>query len=436
VLRPRLFISYSRLDHGLAGGLARALKEQGFQVFLDASDMEPGENFVTRLHGEVGRAAALVAVVSKNYGSSRWAQAELYHALAAAKPVIPVLVSQDGLSSLDEPLRRLLRDTHFVRFSPAAKDGAFNEAFAQSLVRARRRHLRDVAVRALPLLLGAGALAMAAWWAVTNLNEIQQARSREALLNEIAGSVAVFPHQRISAMAAALPGDKRIVGDLLVIAQDRTRSDPIRFNAMATASEMDKGRSNTRWYVQNLLLDGAAIRSTLLSNISFIGGGWRNVEVTDSTLAGVFFAKRNDFQFSGVKFSNVEVIGGGMEAVGAIDVEFENTKFRGAVLDTTNFAGVRFVTVGREIEGHPVITPSYTLVERTLVISGRKPPDPRVLDLSGPGSDVLFKNVVFVECRLEGFFRPEWFQNCSFDRCTLPDSLSKAKLVAAGNTVQ
>jgi hypothetical protein len=31
--------------------------------------------------------------------------------------------------------------------------------------------------------------------------------------------------------------------------------------------------------------------------------------------------------------------------------------------------------------------------------------------------------------------RPEWFTNCSFDRCTLPPSLPFAALEARGNRV-
>jgi hypothetical protein len=51
------------------------------------------------------------------------------------------------------------------------------------------------------------------------------------------------------------------------------------------------------------------------------------------------------------------------------------------------------------------------------------------------GDDVVFDDVLFVESRLEGWFRPEWFRGSTFERCTLPDSLPPAALRAAGNIV-
>jgi hypothetical protein len=55
--------------------------------------------------------------------------------------------------------------------------------------------------------------------------------------------------------------------------------------------------------------------------------------------------------------------------------------------------------------------------------------------LTAVGDDVVFDNVVFVDCRLAGEFRPEWFRNSSFERCVLPEPLDKEQLVKAGNTV-
>ena len=113
-----------------------------------------------------------------------------------------------------------------------------------------------------------------------------------------------------------------------------------------------------------------------------------------------------------------------------------NTKFRGSIVDTTNFAKVRFLTEESQGEGNPIITPSYTLFENSVLISRRDPPNPRVMDLALVGDDVTFDGVVFKGCRLEGWFRAGWFRKSSFERCTLPDSLSKEALEKAGNTVE
>jgi hypothetical protein len=127
--------------------------------------------------------------------------------------------------------------------------------------------------------------------------------------------------------------------------------------------------------------------------------------------------------------------GSEFEAIPAVDVSFVNSKFRGSSIDTTNFSKVQFTTETRASEGSPIITPYFTVIEHSVLISRREPPTPGVIDLTAVGDDVVFDNVVFKDCRLEGWFRPEWFRNSSFEGCVLPESLSKQQLVNAGNTV-
>jgi hypothetical protein len=112
-----------------------------------------------------------------------------------------------------------------------------------------------------------------------------------------------------------------------------------------------------------------------------------------------------------------------------------NSKFRGSSIDTTNFSKVRFTTEMPTTEGNPIITPYYTLFEHSVIISRRKPPAAGTIDLTAVGDDVVFDGVVFKDCRLEGWFRPEWFRNSSFERCVLPETLRKEQLLSEGNTV-
>src|SRR6476659_2059339 len=104
-------------------------------------------------------------------------------------------------------------------------------------------------------------------------------------------------------------------------------------------------------------------------------------------------------------------------------------------IDTTNFSKVRFITEEPKSEGNPLITPDYTLIENSVLKSGRTPPQTGTLDLTMTGDDIVFDNVLFMHCRLEGWFRPEWFRNSTFEDCKLPDSLTKESLVKAGNNV-
>ncbi len=57
------------------------------------------------------------------------------------------------------------------------------------------------------------------------------------------------------------------------------------------------------------------------------------------------------------------------------------------------------------------------------------------MDLSNPVEEVQFRDVVFTGVRFRGRMRPEWFVNCSFDRCTLPSTLPLDALEKGGSHV-
>lgn len=140
LLSPRLFVSYSRHDYVFVEQLVGSLKRQGFRVFLDSSDIDPGDNFVAKLSKEIKRTTAIVPVISEKYSLSRWAQAELYQALTTNKMAIPVLISTGSISSLDEPLQRLLRDRQYVTINEEMSDQEVIDRLAELLSIARRRY--------------------------------------------------------------------------------------------------------------------------------------------------------------------------------------------------------------------------------------------------------------------------------------------------------
>ena len=96
----------------------------------------------------------------------------------------------------------------------------------------------------------------------------------------------------------------------------------------------------------------------------------------------------------------------------------------------------KFITENPETEGNQIITPQYTLFDKSTVISNRTAPNDNVIDLSKTADDIVFDNVHFVDTRFKGWFNPEWFRNSSFENCEFPDSLSKKTLQSLGNTIQ
>jgi len=416
--------------------LVSELERRGFRVFLDTSDIDPGDNFVSKLALELRRSTAIVAVVSEHYSSSRWGQAELYHAIATRRTVIPILISNGALSALDEPLQRLLRDTQLVDATGGLTDRRAGARFAEMLSKARRRYLQDVSKRLVPLLLAAATLVLIAWWAVAHSNELEMGRRREGVLREMTEAKAVFQRERIASLAALVAGDRETIGEIMYLAQDPSRSDVARFNALALGSELRKGQKAWRWYVKDLDVERVSLGDVSFVNTSFLGGSWQDVKISDSTFSGTYWSKDKGFSMSRAELRNVDFFGGEIDGIVAVDVAFINTKFRGVTIDTTNFSKVRFLTEEPIVEGNPVITPYYTLIERSVVVSRRAPPEKGVLDLTKTGDDVVFDKVSFVDCRLEGWFRPEWFRGSSFERCELPESLSQESLIQAGNIVE
>jgi hypothetical protein len=81
----------------------------------------------------------VVAVISDGYAVSPWGKAELYSALASQKVTIPVVLSETSLRALDEPLKRLLQDTNYIKSDSDSDDPVLFEGFARLLATARQQ---------------------------------------------------------------------------------------------------------------------------------------------------------------------------------------------------------------------------------------------------------------------------------------------------------
>lgn len=436
ILNPRLFPSYSREDSAFAINVQRSLEREGFSVFRDISSMSPGDNFVKTITAEISEATALVAIISPSYAESAWGKAELYAALTAPMLTIPIVTSQEALASLDEPLRRLLQDTHYVIVAHETDDLLVSGTLAAQLARARRQHRTRIAFRLAAIAATVLFVVGGVWWGVSNLDSRDRADRRDRALTELTRATKVIEHDRIVQIASSIGGDREAIGELLFLTGDPAISDVARFNALALESELRRGQKIYRWYLRDLDLEHVTLDGVVLNDVSFLGGKWSGVTIENGTLSGALWSKDKGFSMQGTRFRNVKIYGSEFEGVSSVDVAFANTKFRGSIVDTTGFAKVRFLTEEPQGEGTPVITPSYTIFENSVVISRRDPPDPGVMDLNVVGDDVTFDRVVFKDCRLEGWFRAEWFRNSSFERCTLPASLNKESLEKAGNTVE
>jgi len=76
------FISYIQPDHAWAEWIAYTLEAEGYSTILQAWDFRPGSNFVTEMNEAIKRSKRTIAVLSRNYTKSGFAQAEWISAFA------------------------------------------------------------------------------------------------------------------------------------------------------------------------------------------------------------------------------------------------------------------------------------------------------------------------------------------------------------------
>lgn len=222
------------------------IRQRGFRVFLDTSDIDPGDNFVSKLEKEIKRSTAVVAVVSENYSLSRWGQAELDSGLASNKIVIPVLIAPATISTLDEPLQRLLRDRQYITITGEPFDRDVIQGMGELLTVGRRRYRKELFNRLAPVFLGCVIVLLAIAWAVLHLSSLKQARTRDIVISEVLNAHAVLQHPRVAVLASEVAGDQDAVGRLMFVSQDPAVSDTARFNALASGSELRKGQKSWR----------------------------------------------------------------------------------------------------------------------------------------------------------------------------------------------
>lgn len=105
-----VFISYSSKDREYADLIAMALKTIGLKVWWDA-DLLAGQTFDEQIVDALGKASAVIAVISKNSSHSRYTLNEWRYARDAGLPIFPVLI---GVSFSEIPLT--LRNLHAFVF--------------------------------------------------------------------------------------------------------------------------------------------------------------------------------------------------------------------------------------------------------------------------------------------------------------------------------
>jgi len=124
--RPRVFLSYSSADEGLAEQLRRGLEERGLNVWSDVM-VKPGQIWGDVIATALQQADAFVFLAGSEQSQRTWAMFELGQALASGKTIIPALATHEA----DVPA--VLRSFQYVDLSDPSSVGQEVDRIAEAI---------------------------------------------------------------------------------------------------------------------------------------------------------------------------------------------------------------------------------------------------------------------------------------------------------------
>ena len=430
--RPRLFLSYARTDRDFADRLEEHLQGAECDVWLDRNELLTGDNFVEGLKRELSRCHGLVFLLTRASAASSWCMAELQRAAALQLPIF--IVRRESEAILPEAADRMLRDIQRLDWFTDAPP-----ALAEHLRAARKRRWRLAFRRIAFASTMTFALLGIVYWSIANINAWQQDRARMALLAELrAGSRPLF-RSEIDYKLRRFKSDTELPVQMAALASDTSASPIARFNAWQTQAAASEWQpAEWRTVVPSLEWNNGRVNNILWSNTTYPEGSIRGLEARRVRMAGLVFGAGPDAQRVGMSWIDTRIIDSDiwflrLDGTQLIEVEFKNCKFRGAQLDLSGFAGVRFVS---ENQNPGFITADIGVFEDSLIAQHHTLPGPGVMDLGQPEQEISFVGIQFLRTRFEGEFKAEWFRDNHFEDCVFATSMTQASLEAQGNRVE
>lgn len=118
---PTIFLSYARPDAQAVDRIARDLRSQGVEVWMDRQDLVAGDEWLPQIETAISRAEFMLVFISKSSLRSRWVKREYEAAFesqakAGGTRLIPVLLEQVQLPSF-------LTEIQYVDFTQSYFEG-------------------------------------------------------------------------------------------------------------------------------------------------------------------------------------------------------------------------------------------------------------------------------------------------------------------------
>ncbi len=102
-----IFISYSRKNKEFVRKLSGDLRKEGFDTWIDVEQISGGVNWSNEITSNLQKVSAVIFVASRNSVQSSWMIFEVLNSLSLGKPVIPIIIDDEGEFQLPEQLKSI-----------------------------------------------------------------------------------------------------------------------------------------------------------------------------------------------------------------------------------------------------------------------------------------------------------------------------------------
>jgi WD40 repeat protein len=141
--KNEIFVSYRRVDVEFTQNICRELEKNGFTVWIDWTDIQPGvENFSDEIQRGIEGANAFICILSPSYLESIYCLNELKEALRLKKRIIPIVLKKFEPAPAPEGIGHI----NWVYFTPhAGQENTFKDSFPKVLqaIQADYEHSRE-----------------------------------------------------------------------------------------------------------------------------------------------------------------------------------------------------------------------------------------------------------------------------------------------------
>ena len=435
-IKPRLFISYSRQDVKIASSINSSLSEDGFITFFDTKSILVGDIFPDKIVKNLKKCDGFIAIISAASVKSEWCKLEAYYAHIFKKQIIPVKVKGYRYDA-DSPLNNIQKNINYTVLEDESQLTQVIDVIKTRLVaaqkNARLRILKSILV-VLSIILSVFGIFK---FGINELNSIKYNKDRLGFLADIKKSDKILRTTEIEIFKGKFSNDQVLIAQLHLQETDPGISGIAKINSKILSSALLKSFNlSQRQYFTNVEWKLSSLENNQLTNSTFISGNISQVNFKTMVFADVYFngidSGQHGIALSNVEFSNSSFNTVYFDNINAIDVRFRSCRFRGSVLNTTNFGAVTFLS--DTSNNYPVITNGQLTYFENCIFENSNSQDPPGVIVLGKEEEMQFVEVIFEGCVFKGLVRPEWFRKCTFNNCYFP-STAIAKQLSNHNSI-